>query len=89
MRFVLTKKAGCQDMGRGCIKVKKTKKKPQTLTGYGFMSRTDTELPPLDFESSASTNFTTPAQVWLIPYFHGYRQPLMKQTRLFFTFAQQ
>jgi hypothetical protein len=31
------------------------------LFGAGGRNRTDTELPPLDFESSASTSFTTPA----------------------------
>jgi hypothetical protein len=30
--------------------------------GAGGRSRTDMELPPLDFESSASTSFTTPAR---------------------------
>ncbi len=29
--------------------------------GAGGRNRTDMELPPLDFESSASTSFTTPA----------------------------
>jgi hypothetical protein len=31
------------------------------IIGAGGRNRTDTGLPPLDFESSASTNFTTPA----------------------------
>ena len=31
------------------------------LTGAGGRNRTDTGSPPLDFESSASTSFTTPA----------------------------
>ena len=30
--------------------------------GAGGRNRTDMELPPEDFESSASTNFTTPAR---------------------------
>ena len=31
-------------------------------TGAGGRNRTDMELPPEDFESSASTSFTTPAR---------------------------
>ena len=31
------------------------------FNGAGDRNRTDTELPPVDFESTASTNFTTPA----------------------------
>ena len=33
--------------------------------GAGARNRTGTESPPVDFESTASTNFTTPAWVWL------------------------
>ena len=34
--------------------------------GAGGRNRTDMDLHPLDFESSASTNFTTPAHVeWI------------------------
>ena len=33
--------------------------------GAGGRNRTDTRLPPLDFESSASTSFTTPAKLKL------------------------
>ena len=33
------------------------------FTGAGGRSRTDMEQAPLDFESSASTSFTTPAHV--------------------------
>ncbi len=33
----------------------------QRRTGAGGRNRTDMELPPEDFESSASTSFTTPA----------------------------
>ena len=32
------------------------------FTGAGGRNRTDTEQAPLDFESSASTSFTTPAK---------------------------
>ena len=32
--------------------------------GAGGRTRTDTMLPSEDFESSASTSFTTPAQAW-------------------------
>ncbi len=35
---------------------------PLFITGAGGRNRTDTELPPRDFESRASTNFTTPAK---------------------------
>ena len=34
---------------------------PLLLFGTGGRNRTDTESPPRDFESRASTNFTTPA----------------------------
>ena len=34
------------------------------VVGAGGRNRTDTELPPRDFESRASTNFTTPANVF-------------------------
>jgi hypothetical protein len=35
--------------------------KPLFIVGAGGRGRTGMGLPPLDFESSASTNFTTPA----------------------------
>ena len=34
---------------------------PQIFYGAGARNRTGTESPPVDFESTASTNFTTPA----------------------------
>jgi hypothetical protein len=34
---------------------------PLLLDGAGGRNRTDMELPPRDFESRASTSFTTPA----------------------------
>ena len=34
--------------------------------GAGARNRTEMELPPEDFESSASTSFTTPAQNYYI-----------------------
>ena len=40
---------------------------PLNLLGAGGRDRTDMGLPPLDFESSASTSFTTPALVTVIP----------------------
>ena len=45
------------------------------LTGAEGRNRTDMGLPPLDFESSASTSFTTPAvESLLIPHLAVYRQ---------------
>ena len=38
--------------------------KPLIFHGTGGRNRTDTRSPPLDFESSASTSFTTPAQMY-------------------------
>ena len=38
------------------------------FNGAGGRNRTDTGLPPLDFESSASTSFTTPAGKLYIAY---------------------
>ena len=35
-------------------------------TGAGGQNRTDMGLPPRDFESRASTNFTTPAKIYRI-----------------------
>ena len=39
---------------------------PFLFDGAGGRNRTDMELPPRDFESRASTSFTTPA--WVIYY---------------------
>ena len=38
-------------------------KKAYTINGAGGRNRTDMDLHPLDFESSASTSFTTPAHM--------------------------
>jgi hypothetical protein len=42
-------------------KSKKIGEIPDLFFGAGGRNRTDMELPPEDFESSASTSFTTPA----------------------------
>ena len=39
---------------------------PLLLAGAGGRNRTDMELPPRDFESRASTSFTTPAMIYLL-----------------------
>lgn len=44
------------------LKAKKIGNYPIFFIGAGGRNRTDMELPPEDFESSASTNFTTPAR---------------------------
>ena len=41
---------------------KKDRQKADLFIGAGGRNRTDMELPPEDFESSASTSFTTPAR---------------------------
>ncbi len=43
-------------------KEKKIGRITDLFIGAGGRNRTDMELPPEDFESSASTNFTTPAR---------------------------
>jgi hypothetical protein len=48
------------DFGR--LKTKKTGRIPDLFIGAGGRNRTVMELPPEDFESSASTSFTTPAR---------------------------
>jgi hypothetical protein len=40
---------------------------PLLLAGAGGRNRTDMELPPRDFESRASTSFTTPAIYSFLP----------------------
>ena len=40
---------------------------PLLLDGAGGRNRTDMELPPRDFESRASTSFTTPANFYFLP----------------------
>jgi hypothetical protein len=44
------------------LKSKKIGNITDLFIGAGGRNRTDMELPPEDFESSASTNFTTPAR---------------------------
>jgi hypothetical protein len=52
-------------------KEKKISRKSLKKNGAGGRNRTDMELPPEDFESSASTSFTTPAwsESYTNPYF--------------------
>jgi hypothetical protein len=51
------------------LRVKKTSLEAFGLiAGAGGRNRTDTGSPPLDFESSASTSFTTPAGKLYIAY---------------------
>ena len=40
----------------------------EIINGAGGRNRTDMELPPEDFESSASTSFTTPALIITVLY---------------------
>ncbi len=48
------------------------------ICGAGGRTRTDTEFPQLDFESSASTNFATPAaRERILTEFSGFEQYLM------------
>ena len=42
--------------------------KPCFIIGAGGRSRTDMSISSLDFESSASTNFTTPAWGGILPH---------------------
>ena len=62
---------------------------PLLLAGAGGRNRTDMELPPRDFESRASTSFTTPA---ILLFFTAITLPLstciLLLQRLFIQFCQ-
>ncbi len=64
-----------------CLEKKQQKRNPKNIlelrlviSGAEGRNRTDMGLLPLDFESSASTSFTTPAMGLFIPYLPVYRQ---------------
>ena len=56
-----------------------TEIKPRISYGAGGRNRTDMDLRPLDFESSASTSFTTPAHLeWTREYYRNSGQTVKK-----------
>ena len=73
-------KRGCL-LGSNCYK--KGGKSPKNYWfGAGGRSRTDMELPPRDFESRASTNFTTPALKWNLLILRREAAKIMGEYRL-------
>ena len=66
-------------------------KNPETpcyCYGAGGRNRTDMELPPRDFESRASTSFTTPAHSYFLPQQLFSCQSVFKYHRGFPIFPQ-